>query len=78
MAEPITVAVGTLVAIGSAIGGYLANPRKKKNGVCPLHSGIDSRLKTGDGDIKEIKGILQNHGEILARLDERTEHLKVR
>ena len=75
MADPITIGVVSLIGIGSAIGGYLASPRKKE---CSLHRGVTERLAAGDKKFEKILDILSEHGDILARLDERTEHLKAR
>ena len=68
MADPITVGIGTLIALGSALGGYLAAPRK----VCSFHEAVRARLDSGDKKFKTFFDEVKKQGELLARIDERT------
>lgn len=53
MPDPTTIGVMALVAIGSAIGGALATPRKTS--YCDLHNHTTARLTEGERKFSEIE-----------------------
>ena len=70
MPDPVTIGVGVLIALGSAVGGYVAGPRKKS--FCDMHESFKTRLASGDDKFKTVLKEISDQGKMLARIDERT------